>query len=211
MKTKKKALLTVLCAAALVFGSVFGTYAYLTDKTEEVKNTFTIGNVDITLTETWNADDPEDEDNINDHWSALLMPGKNYAKDPVVTVTANSENCYLFVKFDKNNNTFKDGEVTKDVIVFESTLTADKGWTQGNGTDIPSNVWYRTVNKTDATKTWHLINGDTVQVNEDLTNGTMPTTNNTPELIYTAYAIQQEGFATPAAAWTAVKTAYSIA
>lgn len=206
MKTKKKALLTVLCAVMLVVGSVFGTYAYLTDTTEEVKNTFTIGNVDIALTETWNADDPDDEDAINDHWSALLMPGKEYAKDPVVTVTANSENCYLFVKFEENNNTFVDGQDTKDVIVFESNLTSANGWTQGDGTGIPKNVWYRTVNKANTAQTWHLIKNDTVKVNKDLTNETMPETD-TPELIYTAYAIQQEGFTTAADAWAELNKA----
>lgn len=200
MKTKKKALLTVLCAASLVVGSVFGTYAYLTDTTDEVKNTFTIGNVDITLTETWNADDPNDEDTDNDHWSALLMPGKEYAKDPVVTVTADSEDCYLFVKFEEKYNTFLDGNETKKVIVFESNLTSANGWTQGDGTNIPNNVWYRAVNKADAKKTWDLINNDKVKVNKDLTNKTMPETD-TPELIYTAYAIQQEGFTTAEAAW----------
>lgn len=48
MKRNTKALLIVLCVALLVTGTVVGTLAYLAD-TDEVVNTFTVGNVDIKL------------------------------------------------------------------------------------------------------------------------------------------------------------------
>ncbi|MDY5347494.1 MAG: hypothetical protein SPG37_07790, partial [Eubacteriales bacterium] len=51
MKTKNKALLLTLCAMLLVAASIFGTVAYLTSKTENVVNTFTVGQVKITLDE----------------------------------------------------------------------------------------------------------------------------------------------------------------
>ena len=51
MKKTKKALLLSLCAVMLVTASVLGTMAYLTS-TDEVVNTFTVGNVAITLDET---------------------------------------------------------------------------------------------------------------------------------------------------------------
>ena len=50
MKTKSKALLLTLCAVLLVAASVMGTMAYLTS-TDKVENTFTVGNVTITLDE----------------------------------------------------------------------------------------------------------------------------------------------------------------
>ena len=50
MKTTKKALLFTFCAVLLVVASVLGTMAYLTSS-ETVTNTFTVGNVKITLDE----------------------------------------------------------------------------------------------------------------------------------------------------------------
>ena len=85
----KKRTLALILALVLVFGAaVGGTIAYLTDTTDPVTNTFTVGKVDITLTETFNTD--TDNDGTNDAWKAQLIPGTTYAKDPVVTVTANS-------------------------------------------------------------------------------------------------------------------------
>ena len=51
MNNKVKALLMACCAVLLVFASVIGTLAYLTDTTEKVTNTFTVGNVAIKLDE----------------------------------------------------------------------------------------------------------------------------------------------------------------
>ena len=50
MKSAKKAIIAALCAVMLVVGSVAGTMAYLTS-TDEVVNTFTVGNVQIKLDE----------------------------------------------------------------------------------------------------------------------------------------------------------------
>ena len=50
MKKTKKVLILGLCAVLLVAASVLGTMAYLTD-TKSVTNTFTVGNVAITLDE----------------------------------------------------------------------------------------------------------------------------------------------------------------
>lgn len=50
MKTRTKALLLTLCAALLVCATVLATMAFLTAK-DAVTNTFTVGNVAITLDE----------------------------------------------------------------------------------------------------------------------------------------------------------------
>ena len=75
-------------------------------------------------------------------------------------------------------------------MTYTSNLTPDNGWTQGDGTAIPADVWYRTVLKTDGTKSWHLLSGDTVTVNaESVTKDTMADAAKA-ELVYTAYAAQ---------------------
>lgn len=113
MKRVKKVLLLVLCAVLLVGASVAGTLAYLTD-TQDVTNTFTVGNVHIKLDEavvnsaTGEAGTGRTEDgNQNLH----LIPGKPVVKDPTVTVLKGSEACYVRMK------------VTVDV---------SKGWTDEN-------------------------------------------------------------------------------
>lgn len=75
---KKKNLISMIVALSLTACVMVGaTLAYMTSQTEEVKNTFTIGNVDIKLEEpSW---DPEDAEN--------LEPGAVVEKDPTVTNT----------------------------------------------------------------------------------------------------------------------------
>ena len=99
---KKKILLTVCACVLIVALSIAGTVAWLTDKTDAVENTFTVGKVDISLVETFNTD--TNGDTVNDAWSAQLIPGKSYTKDPVVTVAGDSEDCYLFIKFEQIGN-----------------------------------------------------------------------------------------------------------
>lgn len=90
---KKKNLILTLTAVMLAFAiGVGGTIAYFTDTTESKVNTFTVGNVAIDLTEDkWVAN--------ADH---TLMPGSSYEKDPTITVAANSQDAYVFLKVDMN-------------------------------------------------------------------------------------------------------------
>ena len=107
MKTKTKALALFLSAVLLVVTTVFATMAYLTS-TDEVKNTFTVGKVEITLDE---ADVDEYGNLLNNEkevWKEgdtladrvrgneyKLIPGHTYVKDPTVTVAAGSEQSYI--------------------------------------------------------------------------------------------------------------------
>lgn len=52
----KKALFIMLSAALIVCATVAGTLAWLTDTTDPVVNTFTVGDINITLTESENLD-----------------------------------------------------------------------------------------------------------------------------------------------------------
>ena len=104
MKTAKKAMLMTLCAIILVVATVFGTMAYLTS-TDEVVNTFTVGNVAIKL----------DEAKVNPDGSLVtgaarvkansykLLPGHTYTKVPTVTVVNGSEDSYVRMKVTFNN------------------------------------------------------------------------------------------------------------
>lgn len=102
MKNSKlrRILLTLACAVLLVSLSVGATLAYLTSKTEVVKNTFTVGNVKITLDEK-NTDGKDKAGNANpdvardDGNKYHLLPAGKYEKDPTVHVDAESEDCYV--------------------------------------------------------------------------------------------------------------------
>lgn len=88
----KKKLLSLCLVLALALTAIGGTLAYFTDTTEAVKNEFTVGNVDINLTEP----------NWQPGKIGNLMPGVNIAKDPTITVGEKSQDCYVFLKMDLN-------------------------------------------------------------------------------------------------------------
>lgn len=116
----RKVLLLACSAVLLVCLSVGATLAYLTSQTEEVKNTFTVGKVAITLDEAAIEEDEktgnwvEDSDATRVKTNAYhLMPGLTYAKDPTVTVIADSEPSYVRIlvtinKIDKLMEIFPD-------------------------------------------------------------------------------------------------------
>lgn len=196
MKIKSKALLAALCAVLLVGATMFGTLAWLADTTDTVVNTFTVGDIDISLEETPNTD--TDDDDENDTWTAQLIPSKVYAKDPVVTVEDTTlVDCYLFVKFEEP-------EDVEDCLDYTSNLTSTNGWTLVEGT---TDVWYREVKTTDTTKEWHLLKDDIVTVKSTLTKEDMPDA--AFNLTYTAYAIQTEGFTTANLAWAEITNSLS--
>lgn len=177
---KKKAWVSLVAVVLVLCCAVGGTLAWLTDKTGEVKNTFSPSDINITLTETPNTD--TDGNGENDAWKADMIPGFSYTKDPVVTVKGDSVDCYLFVKFEEKGN-------PATYLTYTSTLTAANGWTQGDSTDIPSSVWYRKVTANAADQSWNLLNGDTIAVKDTVTKDNM-TTAAKAELVYTAYATQ---------------------
>lgn len=174
---KKKTLALVLALTLLVAGVVGGTLAWLTDQTAEVKNTFTVGDINIGLTET-TAD-------------YKMVPGNTIAKDPTVTVKANSESCWLFVKVTESTD-------LKDFI----TYAIAEGWTALPGVD---GVYYREVPASAADQTFSVLAGDAVTVKSDVTRTMLETAKtDAPTLTFKAYAIQKDHFATADAAWAEV-------
>ena len=96
MNKMKKFALIAVCAMLLVCVTIGATVAYLTS-TESVENTFTVGNVEITLDEAKvdeNGKAVEPEQRVKEN-TYHLLPGHTYTKDPTVHVEANSEDCYV--------------------------------------------------------------------------------------------------------------------
>lgn len=172
----KKKLTTVLAIVLVVALSVAGTYAYLTDQTKAIKNTFTVGNVGIGLAETTGD-------------SYKMVPGNTISKDPQVTVKANSEDSYVFVKVEKSDN-------------FDSfmTYTIADGWLPLDGVD---GVYYREYGSVPTDTIYAVLKDNTVTVKSTVTKAMMDslTVATYPTLTFTAYACQSAGFDTAAAAW----------
>lgn len=165
----------MLSAALIVCATVAGTLAWLTDKTEPVVNTFTVGDINITLTESENLD-------------LKMVPGQSIKKDPKVTVKAGSEACWLFVKVEKSGN-------FDDFMTFEM---AD-GWIALSGY---AGVYYRNVDATNADTGFDVLKDNKVMVLDTVTKTMLEgAETNAPTLTFTAYAVQKDGINDATTAW----------
>ena len=190
-KTKAVVLLVVLML--LIGGAIGGTLAWLIATTDPVVNTFTVGNITITLTETYN-EKSDSEKTENDIWVGKLVPGAQIAKDPKVTVKANSEACWLFVKVEETNN----------ANFFSYNVRTGAGeWTKLGGVD---GVYYREVSASASDQSFYVLTGTgtgdyqngyvtvsntvTKTMMDDLATAIAGDAANTPKLTFTAYAVQ---------------------
>lgn len=222
MKTRK-ILALALCAVLLVGASVLGTMAYLTASTDVVQNTFTVGNVALTLDEA-----KVDMNGVVDTTATTrvqeneykLMPGHSYVKDPIVHVTAGSEDCWVFVEV---SNSIADIESQEESYKNIATQMTENGWTKITGTNY---YYYGDIveqddeNDTDLTvfanfKISGTVDNDTLAayvtqyvVDED--RELVLDDNNKPQLVANtslitikAYAVQADTFTSAQAAWDA--------
>lgn len=191
MKKTKKVLILGLCAVLLVAASVLGTMAYLTD-TKSVTNTFTVGNVAITLDEAnVNPDGTKKDESRVATNTYKLMPGHEYLKDPTVHVTAGSEDCFLFVKV-KNGIS---GIETTDAGDKISAQMAAKNWKAVTGVE---NVYVYTEDATNGMPTAVQAGDNKVVFEKFIIDGDVDSAkfeNNVGNIVVTAYAIQADGFA----------------
>lgn len=213
MKTKKKALLMMLCAVMLVVASVMGTMAYLTSQ-DSVTNTFTVGNVQIKLDEAKANPDGalvQGADRVKAN-SYKLLPGHTYNKDPMVTVLKGSESSYVkmtvtFTKAAALDEIFKPGADMMSIFKgYDSTNWIYKGNTE-NTTDNTRTYefWYKeTVAALDADVALDAL-FDSITVPGTITNTQLATIAGMT-ITVNAYAIQADGFATADAAWAAYPT-----
>ena len=101
-----KTLVLALAVMLIVGATVGGTIAWLTSTSGPVVNTFSTSGIGATLDES-------------DDLDLKMVPGWTITKDPKAGVTAESEDCYLFVTVAKENN-------------FDNFMTYEiaDGWTQ---------------------------------------------------------------------------------
>ena len=175
-----KAFAAVLALALVLGCALGGTVAWLVANSDTVTNTFTYGDINIALTET----KPVNRE-------AKIIPGMDIEKDPKVTVKANSEACWLFVKVEETG-TFVDGKVTYSIADGWTALTGQRG------------VYYREVGAATADTGFSILKDDVVKVSDTLTKEDIKNIPTGPTLTFTAYAVQKDGIADAATAWSKI-------
>lgn len=179
----------LIAAIVLVIGcTAGGTVAWLVSKPKPIVNVFTVGNINATLTETAKE--------------FKIVPGVDIDKDPVATVTANSEDCYLFVKLtEKNWPAFTEADNTTRKVEYKIA----QGWNE-----LEDGVYYRVVTKSDTEdQSYPVLKDNKVTVSSTLTKQEANDMDlaikatGTPELTVAVYAVQKAGMGSAAEAWAA--------
>lgn len=169
-RNSSKKALAMLLSLVLVIGCVAGgTLAWLTATSNEVNNVFTTSDIGVTL---------EESDDLN----LKMVPGWTITKDPKATVTAGSEDCYLFVKVEKSAN-FDDF----------MTYAIAEGWTE-----LSNGVYYMIFDSKDNTNqnkmgtAYSVLKDDQVKVLDEVKKEDMNalSEDTLPNLSFTAYAVQ---------------------
>lgn len=214
MKNRKlrKILLTICSAMLLVCLSVGATVAYLTSQAT-ITNTFTVGKVQITLDEA--AIKQENGNWVEDSTQARvkgnqyhLLPGMSYAKDPTVTVKANSEEAYVRVLVTVNKRAELDKlfadhkyDINNIVTGISSDWTVAKVSTDENNNRIYELRYKSTVEpSTTDTVLDDIFEG--IKMPGDIVNAELATISGL-NINVVAHAIQADGFADADAAWAA--------
>ena len=224
----RKFLLMLSSALLLVSLTVGVTVAYLTD-TDEVVNTFTVGNVQIDLDEAKVKYDeaankyvPDGEAREDVKQEYHLLPGTVIAKDPTVRVLKGSEKCYVRALVSVSYDSAADAVLA--AADWKSWLTWDANW---NITGLEPETVKTTVGegetaKTTYTRTYEVryiggANGivdakdvqkdlpifTQIEIPEELTNDQIATLQDL-SITVVANAIQANGFeGNPDAAWVA--------
>lgn len=137
-KFGSNSLALVLACALLVGGVIGGTVAWLTADGGSVTNTFTESDIEIKLDEKKPADK-----------KAPMVPGWKIDKDPKVTVIADSEDCWLFVKITESTNPDLDAYISYAIADGWETIQEENA----NGVTVIG----RKVYKDDDTKTFAIL------------------------------------------------------
>lgn len=219
---KKKILLTVTSVVLVLCFAIGGTLAWLQDQSAEVKNTFTYGDINIDLAETTGD-------------SYKMVPGATITKDPVVSVEANSEACWLFVEVVEDGSVTITENGTDVTYAFDEFLTyalAD-GWTLLEQTptietlsENETYVYYRSVDAATAKagKDYPVLKNNEVTVNTTVTKAMMNAIDGKnsagqnvqaeldarPTLAFTAYAVQSANLVDADNDGTTVDEAWAI-
>ena len=179
---KKKILALCLVVALAATAIVGGTLAYFTDN-DNATNTFTVGNVDITLTEpNWEGSGSQDAPEV--------YPSEALAKDPTVK-NDGANPCFVRIKV-----TGLDCLGDAGMITYRTNYVANKlgdNWEKGADGYFYYNKVLEVGAKTDALF-------DQIVIPTALKNGNAETEFN---VVVTAEAVQAQG---AKASWSAVQT-----
>ena len=179
----------LIAAIVLVIGcTAGGTVAWLVSKPAPITNVFTVGNINATLTE--------------EAKEFKIVPGVDIAKNPVATVKAKSEDCYLFVQLTEANwpdftEATEAGSTTRKV-----EYKIAEGWTE---LESEHGVYYREVDKSEADQAFGVLKDNKVTVSSTLTKKEANAITGTPKLTVAVYAVQKEGMGSADKAWAAAK------
>ena len=221
----------MLCAIMLMAGgTINGSLAWFVDSTSEVKNTFTVGSIGVTLnalSDTSTVTILNDAGSNGGSSAPTIIPGYSYKiKDTTVTITKGSEKCYLFAEIDESigglpaeiteNGATRDA-IFKDYISYELA----NGWIAGNGkreedggNGVPVGIYYRIVDKDEEqSQSFEIIKDNEVVFSNSITSEMLAAVGNDttkfPTLSFSAYAVQynstnSQSF-TPGEAWAILK------
>ena len=190
MKTVRKSLILAACAIMLVCATIAGTLAYLTS-TNTVTNTFTVGNVSITLDEATvdeNGKAVTSEPRVKEN-KYKLLPGKKYDKDPTIHVSDTSEDCYVFVKVENGLSNIEGGTTIAQQMLTNGWIAIDE-----------ENGIYGKTDSVSANDNVDVFKNFTISGN--INANTLAGYGNA-KIKVTAYAIQAEGFDSAKDAWVA--------
>ena len=161
----KKLIAIILVLAMLVVAGVGATLAYFTDDAEK-KNTFTVGNVEIELTEEKWDEAVENEENEN------MYPGQTIDKDPVVT-NVGSNPCFVRISVTGLDQFGEDALIAYDEL--------GEGWVDGE-----DGFFYYLTALDPEDETSALFTAITIPTS--LENDA-----ETEDIVVTAYAVQAQG------------------
>lgn len=173
-----KMLLAVVSVFTVLVCCMSGSLAWLTASSAPSVSEFSVGKIDVTLTDSAN------------NTAAVLIPGTTIVRDPRVTVKGGSVDCWLFVRVDAANG-------AGDCL----NWTPTEGWSRLESAD--ETVYYREVEASSDDQTFQVVNDAALTVRSDLTRTELANMN-APTLTFTAYAFQRAGFEEPAAAWAQI-------
>lgn len=175
MKKNYTKLLVIALAVVTLFSAVtIGTLAYLMKKTNSITNTFTMGDITLTLTEdgatgnakTWN-----------------VIPGETVTKKATVGVTTKSDDAWVFIKVDTENLE----NVTADADQYGAAWSMNEEWTALIGEGVDAGVFYKKFTKGDSEQTLDVLKDNQLTISNkgiDNADGKSVT------MTFTAYAIQ---------------------
>lgn len=178
-KRKILALASAVCMVAIL--AIGGTLAYFTS-TKEATNTFTVGNVDITLTEpNWEGSGSQDAPEV--------YPGEPLAKDPTVT-NDGANPCFVRIKVTGLDCLAPAGNITYRTDYVDGKL--------GDNWERHTDGYFYYKKVLEVGKTTDAL-FDQIVIPTNLTNGDAKTKFN---VVVTAEAVQAQG---AKASWSAVQ------